>query len=173
MSPGVEEATAAARKALQPALAGWSRLGGRERRLVLAMVWVLGLFLLWTVAVHPAWRTLREAPARIDALDAQLQAMQLQAAEARELRAAPPLPRAQAGAALRAASERLGESGRLVEQGDRAVLTLKDASAPALRTWLSEARAGARAHAVEATLTRSDAGLSGTVVVALPARAAP
>jgi type II secretory pathway component PulM len=99
--------------------------------------------------------------------------MQLLAADVRELRAAPPLPRPQALAALRAASERLGETGRLIEQGDRAVLTLKDASGPALRTWLSEVRAGARAHAVDATLTRSDAGLSGTVVVALPGRAVP
>jgi general secretion pathway protein M len=173
MSARIDEATAAARKALQPALASWSRLEGRERRLVLAMVWVLGLFVLWSVAVQPAWRTLREAPARIDALDAQLQAMQLLAADVRDLRATPALPRAQAGAAMRAASERLGETGRLVEQGDRAVLTLKDASAAALRTWLSEVRAGARAHAVEANLTRSDAGLSGTVVVALPGRVAP
>ena len=173
MSARIDDATAAARKALQPALARWSRLDGRERRLVLAMAWVLGVFVLWTVAVQPAWRTLRQAPARIDALDAQLQTMQLLAADVRELRAAPPLPRAQAGAALRAASERLGETGRLVEQGDRAVLTLKDASAAALRTWLSEVRAGARAHAVEATLTRNEVGLSGTIVVALPARATP
>ena len=173
MSARLDEATTAARKALQPAQAAWARLGGRERRLVLAMAWVLGLFLLWSLAVQPAWRTLREAPARIDALDAQLQGMQLLAADVRELRAAPPLPRPQALAALRAASERLGETGRLIEQGDRAVLTLKDASGPALRTWLSEVRAGARAHAVDATLTRSDTGLSGTVVVALPGRAAP
>lgn len=158
---------------LQALRAAWAQRDARERRLVVLAAWVLGLFVLWSLAVQPAWRSLRDAPARIDSLDAQSQAMQLLAADVRELRAAPPLPRAQAGAALRAASERLGETGRLVEQGDRAVLTLKDASAAALRTWLSEVRAGARAHAVEATLTRSEVGLSGTIVVALPARATP
>ena len=51
-------------------------LAARERRLVALAAAVLGAFLLWTVAVQPAWRTLRDAPAQREALDAQLQTMQ-------------------------------------------------------------------------------------------------
>ena len=42
-----------------------------------------------------------------------------------------------------------------------------------VRAWLGDVRTGARARAVEANLTRSDAGLSGTVVVALPSGNTP
>jgi general secretion pathway protein M len=153
--------------------AGWAQREARERQWVLVAAWVLGLFLLWTLALQPAWRTVRDAPARLDALDRQLQAMQMLATEAGALRALPPVPRAQASAALKAATERLGAAGRLAEQGDRAVLTLTAAGGDELRTWLSEVRAGARARPVELTLTRSDDGLSGTVVVALPAAGTP
>ena len=41
-----------------------------RRRLLLAAAAVIGAFLLWTVGLQPALRTLREAPARIDVLDA-------------------------------------------------------------------------------------------------------
>jgi general secretion pathway protein M len=94
--------------------------------------------------------------------------MQALAADTRELRATPTLPRAQAGAALRAASERLGSRARLSEQGERAVLTLEGVPADQLRGWLAEVRASARARAVDVNLSPGDQGLSGTVVVALP-----
>lgn len=155
-------------KALQPLRAAWAARDARERRLVLLAAWVLGLFLLWSVALQPALRTLRDAPAKLDTLDAQLQQMQALAGDVRELRATPPLPRVQASAALKAASDRLGERGRLAEQGDRAVLTLVNASGEQLRSWLADVRASARARAVDINLTRSGQGLSGTVVVSLP-----
>ncbi len=155
-------------KAVQPLQAAWSARDARERRLLQAAAWVLGLFLLWTIALQPAWRTLRDAPARIDRLDSQLQMMQVLAADVRELRATPPLARAQASAALKAASDRLADKGRLSEQGERAVLTLSGASGEQLRNWLAEVRAGARARPIELNLTRSEQGLSGTVVIALP-----
>ncbi len=145
----------------------WAALPSRERRLALLAATVVGSFLLWTVALQPALRTLREAPTQIDRLDSQLQAMQKMAGEARELRAAPPISAAQSAAALKAASERLGDQGRLVLQGERAVLTLAGASNAQLRDWLLEARSGARARPVEATLSRGPQGFSGTIVMAL------
>jgi general secretion pathway protein M len=149
------------------ARARWAALPQRERRLVQLAGGVVGVFLLWSVALQPAWRTAREAPARIDALDAQLQAMQKLAAETKELRAAPAVSATQSGTALKAASDRLGEQGRLVLQGERAVLTLNGASTEQLRGWLTEARSGARARPVEATLTRGPKGYSGTIIVAI------
>lgn len=153
---------------LQPLRAAWAARDARERRLLLLAAGVLAGYLLWALALQPAWRTVRDAPARLDALDAQLQAMQAQAAEAQALRALPALPRPQASAALQAASERLGDQARLVEQGERAVLTLTGASGDELRSWLAEVRSSARARAVELRLTRDEQGLSGTVVIALP-----
>jgi general secretion pathway protein M len=145
----------------------WAALPPRERRLVLLAGAVIGIFLLWTVALQPAWHTVREAPARLDALDAQWQTMQRLAAETTELRAAPAVSVAQSSAALKAASDRLGEQGRLVLQGERAVLTLTGVSTEQLRGWLAEARSGARARPVEASLSRGPKGYSGTIVVAI------
>jgi general secretion pathway protein M len=93
--------------------------------------------------------------------------MQRRAAEARELRAATPVAPDQAGAALKAATDRLGTSARLSVQGDRAVLTLSDIGTSALRDWLAEVRSGARARPVEVNLTRGAKGLSGTLVLAI------
>jgi general secretion pathway protein M len=161
------KAPAALGPSLGAARARWAALPQRERRLVQLAAGVVGVALTWALALQPAWRTVREAPARLDALDAQLQAMQRLAAETTELRAAPAVSTAQSGAALKAASDRLGAQGRLVLQGERAVLTLTGASTEQLRGWLAEARSGARARPVEANLTRGPKGYSGTIVVAI------
>lgn len=154
-------------QALLPLRQWWAALSARDRRLLALAGGVLGLFITWTVAVQPAWRTLQAAPAQREVLDAQWQAMQRLAAEAKDLRGAPPVSVEQSSAALQAATARLGDKGRLALQGERAVLTLQGASTSQLRDWLAEARSGARARPVEARLTRAAQGYSGTVVVAL------
>ncbi len=159
----------ALQQGLRQLRSAWAARDARERRLLLLAGWVLGLFVLWSVALQPALRTLRDAPARLDALDRDLQGMQALAADVSELRATPPLPRAQSSAALRAASERLGDKGRLAEQGERAVLTLNNASTEQLRAWLLEVRSAARARPVDVNLTQGGQGLSGTIVLALGA----
>jgi general secretion pathway protein M len=157
-------AWAAPSKALR---ARWQSIGARERRLVVVASAVLGAYLLWSIAVQPAWRTMRDASARIDFLDLQLQEMQALAGEVRELRAIPALGTEQSAQALQAASERLGGRARLSLQGDRAVLTLNGVSASQLRDWLTEARAGARARTLEAQLTRNAQGFNGSIVVGI------
>jgi general secretion pathway protein M len=81
--------TAALAQWLAPLRAWWGTLSRRDQRLMGVGALVLGLFLLWSLAIRPAWNTVRTAPAQLDALDLQLQSMQRMAAEARELRAAP------------------------------------------------------------------------------------
>ena len=149
----------------------WAAFAPRERRLLSLAAAVLGLFLLWTLAVAPAWRTLRSAPAQLDTLDAQLQQMQALAAEAGRLRGAPPVPLDQAQAALTAATERLASpASKLSLQGERALLSLKGVSAAQLSSWLAEARAGARARVVEASLTQTGPGTyDGSLTLALGA----
>lgn len=146
----------------------WQRLAPRERRAVSLAAWVLGLGLVWSLGIAPAWRTLREAPARLAQLESQWHVMQRQAADAARWRQAPALPAGQAEPALKVASDRLGPGARLSLQGDRAVLSFDGLGPAALSSWLAEVRAGARATAVEAQWTQRAGALSGTIVVALP-----
>ena len=153
---------------LATALRGrWQSLAVRERRLALGAGGVLGLYLVWALAVQPAWRTIDRAAAEQHVLEAQWQTMQSLAAEVQQLRAAPPVSPEQAVAALQAATARLGTAGRLTMQGDRAVLNLNGVGTSALRDWLAEARTGARARPVEANLSRTAKGYTGTLVVAV------
>jgi general secretion pathway protein M len=149
----------------------WNALGERERLLLLVGSAILGAALLWWLGLAPALRTVRSAPAQIEALDAQLQQMQTLAAEVRELRATPALPSAQAQAALNAAAQRLGDKLRLSLQGERAVIDLNGLPGEALASWLAEVRLNARARVVEAQLVRTpQGGYRGKVVLVLGGR---
>jgi general secretion pathway protein M len=152
--------------ALAPLSERWRALTPRDRNMVALAGVVLCLFLVWTLALQPALRTLSSAPAELDALDLELQTMQRLATESTELRAAPAVTAAQAVASLQAATAALGEQGKLSLQGERAVLTLSGVGTAALGEWLAAARAGARARPVEATFTRAAQGYNGTLVVA-------
>lgn len=145
-------------------------LSGRERWLLGITAALLAAVLLWMLALAPALRTLARAPSELARLDAQWQDMQRLAAEAQALRAAPTVTPEQAQAALKAATDRLGERARLTVQGERAVLTVTNVPSQALRDWLAEVRQGARALPLEASLTRGAAGLSGSLVLAVGGR---
>ena len=163
----------------------WAALAPRERNGLSLALAALGLLLVWNLAVQPAWRTLQTAPAQRAALDAQVADMRALAAEARELRALPPVGPEQAEAALRAATERLGSGARLNLTGGRATVTLTQVDPTALGAWLAEVRSGARARVTDLQLGRSPApapnvgagasapaagaapGYSGTVVLLL------
>lgn len=151
----------------------WRARAPRERRLLLGAGIVLGLLLVWWIAVQPALRSLRETPTQLDALEAQLQQLQRLAAESQSLRGTAPVGSAQAGLALKAATDRLGEKGRLTLLGDRATLTLNGVQTEALRGWLLEARSAARVRPVEAQLTRGQQGYSGTITVVFASGGAP
>lgn len=154
---------------LAPLRARWEALSTRERSALATAVAVIAAAAVWLLLVQPAWTTLREAPARLDALEADLQRMQRLAGEARELKAATPVPATQAVQALQSATSRLGGNGRIVVQGDRATLTVEGVAGDALRTWLAEVRSAARARTVEARLAQGPSGYSGTVIVAIGA----
>lgn len=147
----------------------WRARSPRDRAAIVVMAAVLGAFLLWTLGIAPAWRTLQAAPAQIEALDAQLLQMRTMAAEVRELRNASPIAAAQAGVAMKAAAERHGDKVRLTLQADRALVTFSGASPEQVRALLVEARSAARARPVEAQLTRGATGFNGTLVLSLGA----
>jgi general secretion pathway protein M len=149
------------------ALAQWQALGERERLALGVIGALLGLLLAWSLLLAPALRTLKTAPPELEKLELQLQQMQAQAQEAKALRAAPPVPPAQAQAALTASVEHLGSVARLNLTGDRAVVTLNGIAPELLQSWLGEVRSAARARPVEAQLTRGPKGYSGTLVLSL------
>ena len=165
----------------------WQALAPREQTLVLAAGGLIALALLWWLAVAPALATLRTAPARHAALDAQLQHMQALQAEALQLQAQPRANADEAQRALQASvTSTLGSSARLTLQGDRATLTLKGTPADALAHWLAQVRGNARAAPQDMRLVRSQppesrSGTSasaaapgvrwdGSIVLALPPR---
>ena len=72
----------------EQALVWWRARSLRERQsLGLVGVVLIGFF-VWSALVAPALQTVREAPAQLDALDAQYQQMQRVVAESASLRGA-------------------------------------------------------------------------------------
>ena len=63
--------SAALTEFLAPVVARWRAFTPRDRQLLSVAAAVLGLFVIWTFAVQPAWRTLSRAPVELDALDTQ------------------------------------------------------------------------------------------------------
>ncbi|MGP1691030.1 MAG: type II secretion system protein GspM [Giesbergeria sp.] len=164
--------------------AQWQSLAPRERSLVLSATLLVAAALMWWVALAPALRTLREAPARHAELDAQLERVQALAAEAQQLQAdASTRPsQAEAQRALQTATTSLGSSVRTTMVGDRATVRLQGLPATTLAPWLAQVRGNARSVPVEAHLTRSTAAQptsgaapteprwEGSIVLSLPAR---
>lgn len=163
-------AASGARRAFAGLRQRWQGLPARERAALALGGAVVAALAAWAGFVGPAWKTLREGPARLARLEASLAEMHGLAREAAELRGLPAVSEAAARDALQAATARLGPSARLQWQGERAVLQLERVSPPLLADWMAEVRAGARLQAVQAQLRREGESLSGTVTLAGPAR---
>jgi general secretion pathway protein M len=148
----------------------YAALAPRERVMVAVMGGAVAFLALWLLLVRPAWNTLAQAPVQRAQADLQLLEMQKLATEAKELRALPPVPQAQAEQVLKAATDQLGGKGKLAVVADRATLTVTGATGEDLRQWLIQARGGARARPVEATLTHAGDGYNGTLVVSIAAQ---
>ena len=147
--------------------ARYAKLDARERQMVVAIGGLLAFLLVWLILVRPAWKTLDEAPALREQADAQLLQMQAISNEAKQLRALPPVPQPVAEQVLKSATDDLGGKAKISVQGDRATLSVTGINGEDLRKWLLQARGGARARPVEATLTRAGDGYNGTLVVAI------
>lgn len=168
--------TAARPQAVGAALRNsWIRMQPRERRLVALALGAVALALLWTLAVGPAWHTLRQAPAQMTELQTQLQHMQDLQRQARALAGQTPIAPEQAQQALREVTEqRLGGQAQLSIQGQQAQLRLQQVAADQLAAWLADSRANAHSRPLQAQLERvADDGTgpalwSGTLTLQLP-----
>ena len=147
--------------------ARYAKLDARERQMVVFIGGTLAFLVVWLVLVRPAWTTLDDAPAQRAQADAQLLQMQSIANEARQLRALPPVQQSVAEQVLKSATENLGGKAKFSLQGDRGTLNVTGINGEDLRTWLVQARGGARARPVEASLQRAGDGYNGTLVVTI------
>lgn len=161
--------------AVAPLRARWTGLPGREKNLIRLAVLLVLAFLLWQFSVAPALATLRSADAQAQALGAQLQRMQAMQSQVQAIQKQPPLGFDEAVRALTAATKQtLGTTAQLGVAGERASVTLKEASPDALAEWLVQARLNARSVPVEARLVRGatpgGTAWNGVLVMGLPAR---
>jgi general secretion pathway protein M len=165
---------AALRAAWAPWQLRWSQTSAREQTWArLAALLALGA-LVWLIGIAPALRTLRTAQDEAPQLRAQLQTMRLLQDQARALQAqAAAQPSQDTQGLLEAALPTLGGPARLVLTGDRATVNLEGSSADALIQWLAQVRLNAQALPLELHLGQKKGQWSGSVVLLLPARAAP
>lgn len=158
--------------------AKWESMAPRERRMVTIAAWVVGLALLWWVALGPAIQTLRKAPAQHAELDAQLATMQTLAATAEQLsgqNSAPIPSRGAAQSSLTQATSQLGATAQINVQGDKAILTLKGTPPDALAVWLNHVRVNARLAPVSAQMEQKSPtdGWRGQITVGGPGLGSP
>lgn len=149
---------------LAPLRARWQALAPREQNLLLLAGGVVGLALLWWLALAPALHSLRSAPERHAQVDRQLRQMQRLQAEAEQLRANARPVVGDARALLQTSlSTELGAAAQLNWIGERAQVTLRAAPAPALARWLAQVRGNTHAIASEMKLARSSASTADTL----------
>lgn len=154
----------------------WATLAPREQRLAAIAALLVGVALLWWVALAPALRTLSTAPAAHAALDAQLQQMASLQAQARAMQGQPRPSREDALRGIETAARKgLGPDAQVrAAGGDAVAIGLRSVPADQLADWLAQARANARAVPREAHLTRAQtAAPTGTGASTANATAAP
>jgi general secretion pathway protein M len=165
----VQVSAAAAAARWTAAQGWWRRLGKRERLLLVLMVAVVLVAAMWFVGLAPALRTLRTAPAQIEALERQAQAMQVLAAQVQGMqgRLAPSREEALRELEL-SVRQRLAVSAQVNATADHVTVVLKDAPPQSMAAWLSQARLKARVVVSQANLTLTATGWEGSLVFNLP-----
>ena len=147
----------------------WSQRAVREQSILKFAGAVIGLALLWWVALAPGLRTLRTFEATRAAQATQLQTMQQMQAQARVLQAQPKLPHAQAVQALQASVQQsFGPKADFTSSTANATVILRGVNAESLAQWLAIARTQARSTPTQARLARTGSVWSGTLTMALP-----
>jgi general secretion pathway protein M len=157
--------------ALQTLKDRWQQMARREQRLVLAALVLVGVAVVWLVAVAPALTLLKKAPQQHQELDAQLAQMQVMQVKVQALRAQPVVTASSARSALEAATTSLGSNAQMAVQTDRVTVTFKGVAPAVLAQWLATVRQNARMVPNEAHWTRSESGgWDGRLVLQLPAK---
>ncbi len=138
------------------AIVRWQALSPREQRSVSVLGALLTVLLFWYVTIAPALNTLRDSDARRAQIGQQQAHMLALQSQAQALQAArTPLSRDEALRTLQGLTP--SPQIQLNVQGERISVQLKAVPAPALASWLTQARNQAQALPVEAHLSRGNA----------------
>lgn len=157
----------------QAGLSRWQALQARERRMVLLAASVVGLALLWWLAVAPALSSLRQFQARAPELERQVQQMQVwrQQAQVLQGQASSITP----AAALRGVQSHtprlLGASSQVQVVGDRATVRFQQVTPDALAQWLQQMRESAHALPVQVEIQQAKAASAPANAATAPAAA--
>lgn len=156
--------------------------------MVAAAASVVGVALVWLIAIAPAWQVHASYASSSQALERQIQqmqamrqyALQMQAELASSTAGSSHSPTAMASAIQTSAERLLGTTSPTPLAGDRVTVRFQNVPAPQLLQWLQQVRESTRAQAAQVQLSRStptkanaaQAVLwSGQVVLALPVQA--
>jgi general secretion pathway protein M len=160
--------------------ARWQALSSSEQRSLSALAWVLCLALVYSVALSPAWQTLKHSQAQREQLSQQLAQMQALQAQAQAMQQRTPLSRDEALRTLQSLSNAAGSGLQITVQGERVSVQVKALPASALAQWLGLVRTQAQCLPVEAHLNQASSASpgaplswNGTLVLSLPSRASP
>ena len=156
--------------------AWWRGLAMRERRLVGLTALLVGLALVWWIALAPAIATLRYARTQLPKLETGQLQMQALKAEAQALAGQPRLLPPEVRRLLETSiSQTLGTTAHMQITTDRATIMLKNVTPEMLASWLVQVRANTRLVPLEVRLTRSTGGSAanslgwdGSVTLQLP-----
>jgi general secretion pathway protein M len=149
----------------------WASLPDRDKALIKAALILVLALLLWLVALSPALRTIRSFDAKHKAQEMQLQRMLNLQAQAQSMQNLPRVSQAAAVTALEASIDQtFGNRAEIVFSGGNATVNVRGVSPEDLAKWLANVRANARTVAIQARLTRTNAGWNGSFQMVLPAQ---
>jgi general secretion pathway protein M len=147
----------------------WGQRSHKEKWALKLAVAVLAGYLVWALALAPALRTLRGYEVSRFKLDADLQTMQGLQAQAQALQSMPRLSQLTATQALRdSVQNAFGKNADFSANGANATVTLRSVPADTLAQWLLSARTQALSAPIQARLSNTTSGWSGTLQMALP-----
>ena len=148
----------------------WEARAAREKQMLQVAAIVVAAGVLWAAGIAPALKTIQTFEATRNAQDAQLQSMLRLQGQAQSLRAVPRLEAAAAQQALQASvTQAFGAKADFQALGGTATITLKGVEPQAVAQWLAVARTNARSAPLQARLSTSPQGWSGTLQMSLPA----
>jgi len=152
--------------------ARWEALAARERAALTLAAVLVAVALLWTCALAPALRTVQQAQASSERLDAELAHMQRLQRQARVVQAQAVVPTAVLVKELQSSLAVLGAGASVQQQGSQVTVTLTRVDAARLSAWLAADGPQHPARADQVHLQRdADSSLSvwsGRMVFRLP-----
>ena len=140
----------------------------REQNGIQLALGLLGLWLLWSVAVAPAWELLRHSQAKREQLNHQTALMQQLQQQAQWLRQQTAVSPEQAAQSLQSLSASLGKPISFRRQGLNVSLSFKDASPASLAEFLAQARGQAHTQVLEAHVQQANGVWGGQLMLTRP-----